>query len=213
MSSVTSLREHLVDELNDLLNAEQQLVVAIPKMAEKASRRELKAAFRSHLAETKGHVKRATEALELLGETSIGKACEAMKGLLKEGEELMNGADGGALRDAMLITAAQKVEHYEIATYGTVRTYAQVLGAKGVAKLMAQTLKEEKAADKKLSGIAEGSVNKQAAKEWHAQTGVIGKGAEWIGSTVGGAIKKVLPSHAADRSTKRRRSRRTKRRA
>jgi ferritin-like metal-binding protein YciE len=211
MASVTSLREHLVDELNDLLNAEQQLVVAIPQMAEKASRRELKAAFRSHLAETKGHVKRATQALKLLGETSIGKACEAMEGLLKEGEELMNGADGGALRDAMLITAAQKVEHYEIATYGTVRTYAQVLGEKGVAKLMAQTLKEEKAADKKLTGIAEGSVNKQAAKEWHDQAGVISKGAEWIGSTVGGAIKKVLPSQAADRSRKGNGSRRSKR--
>jgi ferritin-like metal-binding protein YciE len=211
MSSVTSLREHLVDELNDLLNAEQQLIVAIPKMAEKASRRELKAAFRSHLAETKGHVKRATEALKLLGETSIGKACEAMEGLLEEGEELMNGADGGALRDAMLITAAQKVEHYEIATYGTIRTYAQVLGEKGVAKLMAQTLKEEKAADKKLTGIAEASVNKQAAKEWHDQTSVLGKGAEWVGSTVGGAIKKVLPSQAADRSRKRNGARRSKR--
>ena len=211
MASVTSLREHLVDELNDLLNAEQQLIVAIPKMAEKASRRELKAAFRSHLAETKGHVKRATQALKLLGETSIGKACEAMEGLLKEGKELMNGADGGALRDAMLITAAQKVEHYEIATYGTVRTYAQVLGERGVAKLMAQTLKEEKAADKKLTGIADGSVNKQAAKEWHDQAGVIGKGAEWIGSTVGGAIKKVLPSQAADRGRKRNGARRSKR--
>jgi ferritin-like metal-binding protein YciE len=211
MSSVTSLREHLVDELNDLLNAEQQLIVAIPKMAEKASRRELKAAFRSHLAETKGHVKRATEALKLLGETSIGKACEAMEGLLEEGEELMNGADGGALRDAMLITAAQKVEHYEIATYGTIRTYAQVLGEKGVAKLMAQTLKEEKAADKKLTGIAEASVNKQAAKEWHDQTSVLGKSAEWVGSTVGGAIKKVLPSQAADRSRKLNGARRSKR--
>jgi ferritin-like metal-binding protein YciE len=211
MSSVTSLREHLIDELNDLLNAEQQLIVALPQMAEKASRRELKSAFRSHLAETKGHVKRATEALKLLGETSIGKSCEAMEGLLEEGEELMEGADGGALRDAMLITAAQKVEHYEIATYGTVRTYAQVLGETGVAKLMAQTLKEEKAADKKLTGIAEASVNAQAAKEWHEETGAIGKGAEWIGSTVGGALKKVMPSQAADRGRKRKGSRRSKR--
>jgi ferritin-like metal-binding protein YciE len=147
MASVASLREHLVEELNDLLNAEQQLITAIPQMAQKASRPELRAAFRSHLAETKGHVTRATEALTLFGETSAGKACEAMEGLLAEGEELMKSADGGALRDAMLITAAQKVEHYEIASYGTVRTYAEVLGETEVVRLMAQTLKEEKAAE------------------------------------------------------------------
>ena len=211
MSSVASLREHLVEELNDLLNAEQQLVDALPQMAEKASRRELKSAFRGHLAETKSHVKRATQALKMLGEDATGKTCEAMKGLLEEGQELMGGGDGGALRDAMMITAAQKVEHYEIATYGTVRTYAQVLGEKGVATLMAQTLKEEKAADKKLTGIAVGSVNALAAKEWHNQHGVIGKGAEWIGSTVGGAIKKMMPTQAADRGRKRNGSRRSKR--
>ena len=159
MASVASLREHLVEELNDLLNAEQQLIMAIPQMAQKASRPELRAAFRSHLAETKSHVKRATQALKLLGETSTGKACEAMEGLLEEGEKLMKSADGGALRDAMLITAAQKVEHYEIASYGTVRTYAEVLGEQEVFRLMAQTLKEERAADKKLTSIAENSVN------------------------------------------------------
>ena len=212
MASIATLREHLVEELNDLVNAEQQLIIALPKLAQKASQRELKSAFRGHLAETKGHVKRATEALKLLGETSIGKACEAMEGLLTEGDELMEGADGGALLDAMLITAAQKVEHYEIATYGTVRTYAQVLGEKGVAKLMAQTLKEEKAADKKLTSIAERSINARAAKEWHDQSGVIEKGAEWIGAKVGGVMKKVMPSHAADRSTKRHGSRRRARR-
>jgi ferritin-like metal-binding protein YciE len=213
MSSIASLREHLVEELNDLLNSEQQLVDALPQMAEKASRRELKAAFRGHLTETRGHVKRTTQALKILGEDATGKTCEAMKGLLEEGQELMDGADGGALRDAMMITAAQKVEHYEIATYGTVRTYAQVLGETAVAKLMAQTLKEEKAADKKLTSIAVGSVNGQAAKEWHNQHGVIGKGAEWIGSTVGGAIKKMMPAQAADRGRIRKRhgSRRSKR--
>ena len=212
MASVSSLREHLVEELNDLIDAEQQLIAALPQMAQKASSRELKTAFRSHLAETRGHVKRATQALKLLGETSIGKSCEAMEGLLEEGEELMESADGGALLDAMLITAAQKVEHYEIATYGTVRTYAQVLGERGVASLMAQTLKEEKGADKKLTRIAEGSVNTKASREWHAQSGLVEKGAKWVGSTVGGAIKKVMPSQAADRSSKRHGSRRSSRR-
>jgi len=210
MASVASLREHLVEELNDLLNAEQQLIMAIPQMAQKAARPELRAAFRSHFAETKSHVKRATQALKLLGETSTGKACEAMEGLLEEGEKLMKSADGGALRDAMLITAAQKVEHYEIESYGTVRTYAEVLGEQEVVRLMAQTLKEERAADKKLTSIAENSVNGRAAKEWHAQSGMVEQGAEWIGSTVG-AIKRMMPSQAADRSKKRNVSRVSKR--
>jgi hypothetical protein len=145
------------------------------------------------------HEKRATQALRMLKEEPSGTTCEAMKGLLEEGQELMNGADGGALRDAMMITAAQKVEHYEIASYGTVRTYAQVLGEKGVAKLMTQTLKEEKAADKKLTGIAEGGVNRTAAKEWHANSGMLAVGAGWVGTTVSGAMKKMLRTQAADR--------------
>jgi ferritin-like metal-binding protein YciE len=203
MASVASLREHLVEELNDLLNAEQQLIEALPQMHEKASTRELKAAFRSHLAETRQHEQRAAQALRQLGEEASGKTCEAMEGLLTEGQELMSSADPSALLDAMLITAAQKVEHYEIATYGTVRTYAQVLGEKGVARLLDQTLKQEKAADKKLTAIAEGSVNRRASKEWHEQAGMmentsgaLKKGAEWIGSTVGSAAKALS---AADR--------------
>jgi ferritin-like metal-binding protein YciE len=206
MASVASLREHLVDELNDLVNAEQQLIEALPKMVERAASRELRAAFKGHLAETKQHEKRAARALKQLGEKASGKTCEAMKGLLEEGQELMDGADGGALRDAMMITAAQKVEHYEIATYGTVRTYATVLGEKGVAQLLDQTLKQEKAADKKLTSIAQGSINRRAAKEWREQqsaaetaTGMLQKGADWIGSTVGSAVKRVLPSQAADK--------------
>ena len=108
MASVASLREHLVEELNDLLNAEQQLIDALPKMAERASSRELRAAFKAHLVETRQHEKRAAQALKKLGEKAAGKTCEAMKGLLEEGQELMDGADAGALRDAMMITAAQR---------------------------------------------------------------------------------------------------------
>jgi ferritin-like metal-binding protein YciE len=218
MASVASLREHLVEELNDLLNAEQQLIDALPKMAERASSRELRAAFKAHLAETRQHEKRAAQALKKLGEKAAGKTCEAMKGLLEEGQELMDGADAGALRDAMMITAAQKVEHYEIASYGTVRTYARVLGEKGVAALLEQTLKQERAADKKLTTIAESSVNRRAAKEWQEQTsaataatGMLQKGAQWIGSTVSGAVKSVLPSQAADKPRKKSRERSRKR--
>jgi ferritin-like metal-binding protein YciE len=201
MASVTSLREHLVEELNDLLNAEQQLIEALPQMAERASSRELKAAFKSHLAETKQHEKRVGQALKQLGADTSGKTCEAMKGLLEEGQELMASGEPGALQDAMLITAAQKVEHYEIATYGTVRTYAGVVGERGVAKLLDQTLKEEKAADKKLTAIAEGSVNRRASKEYLEQTSTAGdmlqKGADWVGSAVGGALKSVMPRNQA----------------
>jgi ferritin-like metal-binding protein YciE len=209
MASVASLREHLVEELNDLVSAEQQLIEALPQMAKRAADRQLRAAFKSHLAETRQHEKRVMQALKQLGEKASGKTCEAMKGLLEEGQELMDGADGGALRDAMMITAAQKVEHYEIATYGTVRTYANLLGEKGVARLLDQTLKQEKAADKKLTTIAEGAINKRAAKEWQEQTtaaeaasGMLEKGANWIGATVGGAMKAVLPSQAADKKRK-----------
>jgi ferritin-like metal-binding protein YciE len=207
MASVTSLREHLVEELNDLLNAEGQLIEALPQMAAKASTPRLKAAFKGHLAETRGHKQRAAQALRQLGEKASGQTCEAMKGLLEEGQELMESGEPGALQDAMLITAAQKVEHYEIATYGTVATYAQVLGERGVARLMAQTLRQEKAADKKLTSIAEGSVNKRASKEYHEQEGMLTKGAQWIGSTVGSAMKRVMPRSAA---TDRPRSRTTR---
>jgi hypothetical protein len=123
-----------------------------------------------------------------------------MEGLLEEGQELMDASSAGALRDAMLITAAQKVEHYEIATYGTVRTYAQVIGERGVAKLLQQTLKEEHAADRKLTRIAVGSVNRQAANEWQEQTStadMVQKGADWVGSTVGGALKRVMSGSQA----------------
>jgi ferritin-like metal-binding protein YciE len=209
MASTESLRDHLVEELNDLVDAEQQLIVALPQMVEKSSARELKAAFRAHLAETKEHVKRNTQALRLLGETSIGKACEAMQGLIEEGQDLMNGSDTSALLDAMLITAAQKIEHYEIASYGTVRTYAQVLGERGVARLMAQTLREEKAADKKLTGIAERSVNARAAKEFHAESGLEAIGAGWVGTTVSGAMKKIMRTQAADRTPRKRAKRRS----
>jgi ferritin-like metal-binding protein YciE len=214
MASVASLREHLVEELNDLVNAEQQLIDALPKMAERATNRQLRAAFKSHLNETKQHEKRAVQALKQLGEKASGKTCEAMKGLLEEGQELMDGADAGALRDAMMITAAQKVEHYEIATYGTVRTYASLLGERGVTRLLDQTLAQEKAADRKLTTIAKGAVNKQAAKEWKEQssaletaTGMLQKGADWIGSTVGGAVKKVLPGGQSGAKKSRGRSR------
>jgi ferritin-like metal-binding protein YciE len=202
MATVASLREHLVEELNDLLNAEQQLVEALPEMAQRATSRDLKAAFKNHLAETRTHERRVSQALRQLGEHPGGTTCEAMEGLLEEGQDLMKSGVPGPLQDAMLITAAQKVEHYEIATYGTVRTYAQVVGEKAVAKLLEQTLKEEKAADQKLTRIAQGSVNKQAVEEWNERSlgGALRRGTRWAGS-IGSTVKRVRPrTHAADRS-------------
>jgi ferritin-like metal-binding protein YciE len=208
MGTVVSLREHLVEELNDLLDAEQQLIEALPQMAQRAASRELKAAFKTHLAETRTHQRRVSQALRQLGEKPDGSTCEAMEGLIEEGEHLMKSGQPGALQDAMLITAAQKVEHYEIASYGTVRTYAQVVGERAIAKLMQQTLKEEKAADKKLSGIAERSINKRAGEEWEDRTGVgsmLPRGTRWAGTIAGSAVKRLkLRAHAADRAQARR---------
>jgi ferritin-like metal-binding protein YciE len=199
MGSTATLREHLVDELNDLYSAEEQLIEALPKMAKKASDKQLKTAFQNHLAQTRAHVQRVSTALKALGEKPDGKTCEAMKGLLEEGEDLMSGNEPGALLDAMMITAAQKVEHYEIATYGTVCTYANVLGERKVSDMLAPTLKEEKAADKKLTSIAEGSVNRRASKEWHerANESMIEKGAHWVGLTAGRVASKMLPTALA----------------
>jgi ferritin-like metal-binding protein YciE len=202
--AVASLREHLVEQLNDLLNAEQQLIDALPQMAQRAATRELKAAFKSHLGQTKTHERRVAQALKQLGEKPDRRACEAMEGLIEEGQELMKSAAPGALQDAMLITAAQKVEHYEIATYGTARTYAQVVGERGVARLLEATLKEEKAADKKLTQIAERSVNKRAGEEWQGRTGpaMLQRGTRWAGSMMGSAAKRVRTrAHAADRGS------------
>ena len=208
MATVASLREHLVEELNDLHNAEQQLIEALPQMAQRAASRELKAAFKTHLAQTRTHQRRVTQALRQLGEKPDGSTCEAMEGLIEEGEHLMRSGGPGALQDAMLITAAQKVEHYEIASYGTVRTYAQVVGERAVAKLLEQNLKEEKAADKKLTSIAEGSVNKRAGQEWQGRIGVgsvLERRTRWAGSTVGATVKRLKPrAHAADRTRARR---------
>ena len=208
MGTVVSLREHLVEELNDLLDAEQQLIEALPQMAQRAASRELKAAFKTHLAETRTHQRRVSQALRQLGEKPDGSTCEAMEGLIEEGERLMKSGQPGALQDAMLITAAQKVEHYEIASYGTARTYAQVVGERAIAKLLQQTLKEEKAADKKLTSIADGSVNKRAGEEWEDRTGVgsmLQRGTRWAGTTVGAPLKRLKPrAHAADRGHARR---------
>jgi len=157
-----NLRELLVDELKDIYNAEQQLTKALPRMAKKASNPQLKDAFETHLRETEGHVDRLEQVFEALGEKAKGKTCPAMKGILEEGKEVMGEDMEDDVMDAALIAAAQKVEHYEIASYGSVRSWAQLLGEREAAKLLQQTLDEEGKTDKLLTKLAESTINVQA---------------------------------------------------
>lgn len=152
----------LIDQLQDIYDAELRLTKALPKMAEAASDTQLKAAFEHHLSETKEQVNRLERVFEIIGKDANTKTCEAMKGLIAEGEEMINAKGDEHVRDAALIAAAQRVEHYEMAAYGTVRNLARRLGHDQAAELLQQTLDEEGSADKKLTQIAESTVNRQA---------------------------------------------------
>lgn len=164
-----SLTELLEDELKDLYNAENQLVKALPKMAKKAASSTLKEAFGAHLEETEGHVQRLEKIGQTLGIKLTGKKCHAMQGLVEEGKEIIDEDEDGPVIDAALIGAAQRVEHYEIAAYGTVRAIAEQLGHDDVAKILQKTLDEEGAADKKLTSIAEGEILEAASANGKAQ--------------------------------------------
>ncbi|HEY5748632.1 MAG TPA: ferritin-like domain-containing protein [Chryseolinea sp.] len=153
------------NELKDIYWAEKALMDALPKMIENASSPELAEALENHLAETENHVTRAEQVFEILGKEATTKKCEAMAGLIKEGEELMKDTEEGVMRDAAIISAAQKVEHYEIASYGTLRTFAQTLGLDEAVSLFEETLDEEKNADATLTEVAESVVNIEAADE------------------------------------------------
>jgi ferritin-like metal-binding protein YciE len=157
-----TLQDALVEELKDIYSAEQQLVKALPLMAEKASAPQLKAGFEQHLEETFIHVTRLEQVFGLLGEQPKAETCEAMKGLLKEGQEILNEDAEPEVLDAFIIAAAQKVEHYEIATYGTLCTWAKLLGLAEVKEILGSTLAEEEATDQKLTRVAEAIVNLQA---------------------------------------------------
>lgn len=161
MSSLPNLRALLIDELQDLLFAENLLVKALPKMAKAATDPDLKDAFTGHLAETKGHVERLEQAMELLGTPAKTKTCPAMQGLVKEGGEAIDTDGPDEIRDANLIGAAQRVEHYEMAAYGVARAFARAIDEHEIAELLQSTLDEEGAANKKLTKIA-GPVNSAA---------------------------------------------------
>jgi ferritin-like metal-binding protein YciE len=161
--SLDSLQALFVEELRDMYHAEKQLVQALPRMAKAASTPELQQAFTNHLKETEGQVRRLERIFKDLGQAARGKRCKGMEGLVEEGKEIMQQDGEGPVIDAALIASAQKVEHYEIAAYGCLRTYAQILGHQDAASLLAETLAEEEATDEKLNTIAEGQVNASAA--------------------------------------------------
>ena len=157
-----SIRQLYIDELRDLYNAEMQLVKALPKMAKASSNSELRQGFEEHLRQTSEHVSRLEQIFETLDEKPTGKKCLGMDGLVKEGAETINGNYEGAVMDVAIIGAAQRIEHYEIAGYGTVRTLAQLLGEDEHMNLLEQTLEEKKQTDQKLTQLAE-SINQRAA--------------------------------------------------
>jgi ferritin-like metal-binding protein YciE len=164
-SSMTldNLDNLLLLQLKDLRSAEEQLIAALPKMAEAASNPELRSAFETHLQETRTHKNRLDQAFRMLGQEPASESCEAMQGLVSEGQEVISAEGDPEVKDAALIAAAQRVEHYEIAGYGCARTFAQRLGRSDVARLLQETLEEEGNADKILTHIAESWVNAQAA--------------------------------------------------
>lgn len=161
--ALNSLSDLFADELRDVLSAEKQLTKALPKMAKAATSPDLQKAFEKHLAQTEVHVTRLVQVFESIGQTARAKTCEAMKGLIKEGSEIIEEDAEPDVKDAALIAAAQKVEHYEIATYGTLATWAELLGYKKALGLLVKTLDEEKTTDEKLSELAQTTVNEAAA--------------------------------------------------
>lgn len=162
--AVQSLEDLFLEELKDIYNAEAQILKALPRMAKKASSPELRRAFEQHVKQTETQVKRLEKVFQTLGEKPKGKSCKGMQGLIEEGKEMMSEDISEDALDAALIGSAQKVEHYEIATYGTLRAWAEMLGNDTAARLLQATLEEEGATDKKLTQLAERLVNVEAVE-------------------------------------------------
>ena len=161
---IENMEDLFLAEIEDLYDCEKRLTKALPKMAKAATSPDLKKAFESHLQETQGHVERLEGVFSEIGKKPKAVPCEAIKGLIEEGEEMIGNTEASPLRDAGIIAAANRVEHYEIAAYGSARTFAQTLGLDGAVSLLEQTLEEEKKADKKLTQLAETMINDEALR-------------------------------------------------
>ena len=167
MAEKNTLHDAFLDELRDMYHAEKQLTSALPKLAKKAKSPDLSEAFRSHLAETENHVTRLEQVFAELGETAKAKTCDGMKGIIAEANEMIGESYDDETMDAVLIASAQRAEHYEIAAYGTLVTWARTMEHDSAADLLQQNLDEEKTADEKLTDIAESGINEQAAQSTH----------------------------------------------
>jgi len=169
MAEAGTLHDAFIDELRDTYDAEKQLTKALPKLAKAATNAKLQAAFESHLEETQGQIARLEQVFESLDEKVQGKHCDGIAGIIEEGKSVMEEDFDDTTMDACLIASGQRAEHYEMAAYGTLVAWAQAMGHTEEAKLLQQTLDEEKAADKKLSALAEGGINRSAADAAHAE--------------------------------------------
>jgi ferritin-like metal-binding protein YciE len=182
MAEAGTLHDAFIEELRDTYDAEKQLTKALPKIAKAATSPDLRAAIEAHLEETKGHVERLEEVFASLDEKVRGKHCEGIAGIIEEGKSIMEEEFDEATMDACLIAAAQRSEHYEMAAYGTLVAWAKAMGHKEAADLLEQTLEEEKAADEKLTSIAEAGVNREAAEMAHPEGELPSKGREMVGA-------------------------------
>jgi len=167
MANAGTIHDAFVEELRDTYDAEKQLIKALPKLAKAATSDELRSAFETHLEETRGHVERLEQVFESLEEKVRGKHCEGIAGIIEEGKSVMEEDFDEAAMDACLIAAGQRAEHYEMAAYGTLVAWARAMGHTEAADLLQETLDEEKAADEKLTTLAEGGINQEAAEQAH----------------------------------------------
>jgi ferritin-like metal-binding protein YciE len=165
MAAASTLHDAFIDELKDVFDAEKQLTKALPKLARAATSTELRSAFEKHLEETRGHVTRLEQVFESIDEPAKSKHCEGIAGIVEEGKSVLDEDFDGTTMDACLVAAGQRAEHYEMAAYGTLVAWARAMGHVEAADLLQQTLEEEKAADKKLTAIAEDGINQDAADQ------------------------------------------------
>ena len=184
MAKTKTIHDAFIDELRDTYDAEKQLTKALPKLAKAASSPKLRQAFETHLEETQGQIARLEQVFESLDEKVRGKHCDGIAGIIEEGKSIMEEEFDDATMDACLIAAGQRAEHYEMAAYGTLVAWAQAMGHTEAARLLQKTLDEEKAADKKLSGLAEGGINQSAADDAHGEDDE-----ELVGAGAGSARK------------------------
>jgi len=194
MAEGNTLHDAFLDDLRDSYDAEKQLTKALTKLAKAASSPKLRQAFESHLEETHGHIERLEQVFESLDEKARGKHCDGIAGIIEEGKSIMEEDFDDTTMDACLIAAGQRAEHYEMAAYGTLVAWARAMGHTAAAKLLQQTLDEEKAADKKLSGLAEGGINQTAADAAHPD-----EEQEPIGAGAGSGRKGASAAKAARR--------------